>query len=234
MPSVHSKPKANPEGKEEVPDDVPPAVPIRSSLTDLLDEAKAIREVGALLNVPFKNLVVGGMAIDGGSRQRGIHDNSISGKSVRDSGWKYDKGPLKVYEMGWSAEEWAAEIASGRIPECTEIPTLLSLQTWELPEGSSIAQINPPDMEHRRFFVEDGNHRTHEMHKMIEEKHPNAIDTCLRNIILMDADYIKDKNKSVISSMLANNSLRKIDKDFLADKLGQIKLVWYRCDRCFY
>ncbi len=73
--------------------------------------------------------------------------------------------------------------------------------------------------------MDDGSHRVTAMHKMIAEKHEFAIDICDRNILLLDCDPSDDKDKAFFSSMLANIKQQEVDKDFLADKLAQIKNV---------
>ena len=79
-------------------------------------------------------------------------------------------------------------------------------------------------MKYRRFILDDGSHRTTAMHKMIAEKHEHAIDICERNILLLDAE-LDDKNLVIMSSMLANVNNNQVDRDFLSDKLQQIRHV---------
>ena len=63
------------------------------------------------------------------------------------------------------------------------------------------------------------------MHELLAEGHPSAIEVCERDCILLDCDPVEDRDKALFSSILANVRLQEVDKDFLADKLGQIKLV---------
>jgi len=60
---------------------------------------------------------------------------------------------------------------------------------------------------------------------MIAEEHPLAKQLCARGILLLDADPVEDVKKTVFSSIMTNVKQLELDRDFLADKLGQIMLV---------
>ena len=91
------------------------------------------------------------------------------------------------------------------------------------------ARITSTDLAHRRFILDDGNHRAHAMREMTREKHKHAIAICQRGCVLLDCNPDTDRDLMVFSSLAANNKLLAIDKDFLADKLGQIKKVRVFC-----
>jgi len=80
-------------------------------------------------------------------------------------------------------------------------------------------------MKHRRFILDDGNHRAFGMKKLKLEGHKFAIDVCLRGMLLLNCNPETDRDAMVFSSMTANNKQQEVDTDFLADKLTQIKLV---------
>jgi hypothetical protein len=195
-------------------------------LTQQIRKGETIPIVGELADVPFSCLIVGGMAIDNtGTRQRGVHDQSVCAESIRTAGWMYTAGTnMRVIELEWSKPEWAAEIEAGRIPQGTDQPSLLRLSSYE-PEAHGMATIKCEHMKFRRFAIDDGSHRTAAMQQMIREGHPHAIDVCQRGIVLLNADTVEDRDVSVFSSIMANVRQAEVDKDFLADKLGQIKLV---------
>jgi hypothetical protein len=105
------------------------------------------------------------MMIDGeGGRQRGLHKNSITRSSIRMHGWDYNQGSkMRVFEKPWTEEEWAKEIASGRVPSETTLPEPLRQITYDTPESGMCQISSPDDMGYRRFVIDDGSHRTNAM-----------------------------------------------------------------------
>ena len=195
-------------------------------LAALIKAGEQVPIVGALECVHFSTISVP----QGHQNQgRGLHLNSVVDKSIRTNGWDYSRGStMRLIELQWSVEAWEAEISSGRVPSGTERPVLLRLSKWAIgPNGT--ARITAPDMEHRRFILDDGNHRTNAMQKMIAEGHERAIKICERGCVLLDCDPEEDKDKMIFSSMHANNKLLNVDPDNLADKIGQIKTVRVFC-----
>ena len=182
--------------------------------------------MGALENIHFSSISVP----QGHQNQgRGLHLNSVVDKSLRKNGWDYTRGStMRLIELLWTKEEWQAEITSGRVPSDVEMPILLKLSKWEV-GANGTPRICAPDMQYRRFMVDDGNHRTHAMQKMIAEGHPKAIKICERGCVLLNCDPDADKDKMIFSSMHANNKLNEVDTDNLADKIGQIKRVRVFC-----
>ncbi len=77
-----------------------------SSLHAMITAGENIKIVGYMTHVPFKCMVVDGMAIDGkGMRQRGLHSHSVTEASIRKNGWNYDQGaPLRLIEIPWTDE----------------------------------------------------------------------------------------------------------------------------------
>jgi hypothetical protein len=186
---------------------------------------------GELCHVPFVNLIVDELihaAADGeraGTRQRGLHLNSVVNKSVRSKGWKYDQGTkMRVMELVWNQDKWDDEIAQGKVPSGTPMPRPLCSMEFE-PAENGVPIIKMDDMKYRRFIVDDGSHRTNAMHDMIKENHHLAQEICERGILLLDADPVQDQNKTLFSSIMANVEQGELDRDFLADKIGQIKAV---------
>ena len=198
-----------------------------TSLHGLIHGGEAIQPIGTMVKVPFCVLGNDESHVDGGTLQRGIHDNSVTEKSIRENGWRYDQGsPMLAIEVAWTQDEWDAEIAAGKYESGTPMPDALRLRTWEKGAGG-LADIILTDEEWlmRRFIMDDGNHRARSMNTMIKEGHPKAIEWCDRGCLLLDCDPIADRDKCMFSSILANVKQQEVDKDFLADKLGQIRLV---------
>jgi hypothetical protein len=201
-----------------------------SSLRALIAAGENIRIVGYMTNVPFNCFIVDGMAIkDEGMRQRGLHDHSITETSIRTNGWNYDQGaPVRMIEKPWDNDEWRDFIAAGSVPTGTPKPISLRHMDWPSESDGSLPHVKHECIQTtqpRRFFLDDGSHRATAMHKMIAEGHPHAIEICERNMILLDCDPTDDKDKAFFSSMLANIKQQELDKDFLADKIAQIKNV---------
>jgi len=198
-----------------------------ASLHGLIHKGEAIQPIGTMIRVPFCVLGNDKSHVHGGTLQRGLHDNSVTDKSIRENGWRYDQGsPMLAIEVAWTQKEWEAEIAAGKYESGTPMPDPLRKRTW-VRDAGGLANIVITDKEWRmrRFIMDDGNHRTRSMNNMIKEKHPKAIEWCDRGCLLLDCDPIKDQVECMFSSILANVKQQEVDKDFLADKLGQIKLV---------
>jgi len=70
---------------------------------------------------------------------------------------------MRVFEKPWTEEEWAKEIASGRVPSGTPLPEPLRKMTYDTPESGMCQISSPDDMKYRRFVVDDGSHRTNAM-----------------------------------------------------------------------
>jgi hypothetical protein len=213
MPTVHSKPK----GAPKPPDDGGSAI-----LTALIRAGQSVQVVGEIENVPVLNIDV---AHDGQTQGRGLHLNSKVDQSIRKDGFDYNRGGvLRLIEKPWTEEAWQVEISAGRVPADQERPVLLRRTKWQKGTNGT-ARISCPDMKYRRFVLDDGNHRTDCLQKMIAEKHPKAIQVLERGCILLDCDHVEDADKMIFSSMSANNKHHDVDKDFLADKIAQIKMV---------
>jgi len=195
-------------------------------LAALIEAGESVKVVGELVQVPFRNICFSA----GHQRQgRGLHLNSVVERSIRTNGWDYNSGStLRLIEKKWTDEAWTAEITAGRVPSGTERPVLLRLTKWAVGTNGT-ARICAPDMVHRRFILDDGHHRTAAMRLLQQEKHVHAIEICERGCVLLDCDAEEDKDKMIFSSIAANNKHLAIDKDFLADKIGQIKQVRVFC-----
>ena len=198
-----------------------------TSLHNMLHVGENIKTIGTMFNVPFSVLGHDKSTAEGGTLQRGLHDNSVTETSIRKNGWRYEQGsPMLAMEVVWTKTEWDAAIAAGKYASGTPMPDALRSRTWPVQEGG-LASIVIPDDEWRmrRFIMDDGNHRVKAMNTLREEKHSNAIEHCERGCLLLDCDPVEDRSKCMHSSMLANVKQLEVDKDFLADKLGQIKGV---------
>jgi hypothetical protein len=230
MPAVHSKPKQSVRVKQTDKctehNEFGCAICGSSVLAALIKAGEQVKIVGELECVYFSSIDVPEAHQ---SQGRGLHLNSVVDKSIRKNGWDYSRGSnMRLIEKPWTVEAWEAEISSARVPSGTERPVLLRLSKWAIgPNGT--ARITAPDMKHRRFVLDDGNHRTNAMQNMIAEKHKRAILICERGCVLLDCDPEEDKDKMIFSSIAANNKHKDIDPDFLADKIGQIKMVRVFC-----
>jgi len=215
MPSVHSKPS-----NATKPDDATGTASL--VLAALIKAGQSVTVVGELENIFVVTIEV---ARQGQTQGRGLHVNSVVDQSIRKDGYDYNRGGvLRLIEKPWTEEAWQAEIAAGRVPPGKDRPVLLRRTQWQKGTNGT-ARISCPDMEFRRFVLDDGNHRTDCLQQMLAEKHPKAIAILERGCILLDCDHVEDKDKMIFSSMTANNRHHDIDKDFLADKIGQIKRV---------
>jgi hypothetical protein len=177
-----------------------------ASLHGLIYGGEAVKPSGSMVNVPFCVLRNDKSPAEGGTLLRRIRENSVTEKSIRENGWLYDQGsPMLAVEVAWTQEEWDAEIAAGNYGTGTPMPDPLRLRTWKN-DGGGLANIVIPDKEWRmrRFIVVDGNHRAKIMNTMIKEEHPNAIERCARGCLLLDCDPVVDREKCMLSSMLAN------------------------------
>ena len=219
-----AKAKATKASKAEAPDEVTGS----SVLRKLIEAGGSIKRVGVLCGIPWSRMGCDKQALldDSSIGQRGIHCNSVVDSSLREHGWRDDQGKMLAIEIPWTEATWAAEIAKGEIPVGTEMPTPLRKMPWPEHAGG-LPYIVQTELEwsRRNFIMDDGNHRTNSMHKLIAEKHKHATLTCPRDCILLDCDPVEDRDKALFSSILSNVRLQEVDKDFLSDKLGQIKLV---------
>ena len=214
MPSVNSKLAASSD------------TPGSAILAALIKAGESVKVVGELVQIYVNTIEV---ARDGQNQGRGLHLNSVVDQSIRKDSWDYNRGSvMRLIEKPWTEKAWQDEIAAGRVPSDKERPVLLRLATWQKgPNGT--ARISCSDMQYRRFALDDGNHRTDCMQKMIAEKHPLAIEIFERGCLLLDCDPVADEAIMIFSSMAANNKHLEIDRDFLADKIAQIKKVRVFC-----
>jgi len=152
--------------------------------------------------------------------------DSIVKASLHANGWAYDQGWLRLIELDYTEEEWEAAVNTGANGLELNTPKPQPLREMKWPTtAAGVARITTDDMQHRRFILDDGNHRAYSMQGMILDGHKLAIEVCQRGMVLLDCNPETDRDAMVFSSMTANNKQQEVDTDFLADKLRQIKLV---------
>jgi len=191
----------------------------------MIKDASRFAVVGDLMDVPVDSIVV-----DHENNQRGIHNQSKVDASLRAVGWMYDRGTMRLIEKPWTGKEWADLIVRDKLDIPLGTPNPVPLRQVQHHEGANgRANIITDDLKWRRFVVDDGNHRAFSIQEMKRTNHKHAIDVIKRGCVLLDCDPLVQKDVMVFSSMAANNNLLVFEKDYLADKLGQLKKVRVFC-----
>ena len=186
-----------------------------------------------VVNVPWPNMSIDKLASEGGTRQRELHTNSTTRRSMRRDGFHAHKGTaITAVEIPWTEANWKKYIEAGHAKQGLPMPKTLrtTKSDWEgtaTTGDKGVLQVGIDfPMEHRLFRVNDGCHRTATMHEMRAERHPHATEVCDAGILVYDADPDEDKNQSLITSIVSNvEAHENLDRDSMPDKLNQIKAV---------
>jgi hypothetical protein len=127
---------------------------------------------------------------------------------------------IKLVEKPWTTRSWKEFQTKGLAPTDMAMPTPLrdvSAEDW---------LEDRDDLAFRRFCPIDGTQRVTVLKLMLANNHEKAIRVLEIGCAIVDCDYDDQKDETIIQSMRTNRFTHDVDKDFLVDKLGQIKSVF--------
>ena len=189
-------------------------------LASLIHKSQNLKCVGQIFNLPVMSILLDATVLEGGTLQRAIHSESITDRSIRETGFDYNSGYVKLYERAHTTDSWRALKEANEVPDGEVIPILLKDMTWATPEEGQHAAITCPWLKWRIFLIIDGAHRSKSMQKMLKEGHRFAEEFFKRGVLLMNTTEAEMKEVT-LCSMMTNNMGGKRDADFITDKIRQ-------------